>query len=179
MNEVLVTVLLFLTLFWKSPLIQLNVNAIPQLDLPLNDSLPPRDFQREKLRFQTNGHSDKALTLTEKNEQKPNENGIDANVKNFGDASNYDRDRSERFGPPYYDSDRYYYNYNNNNNLNNRYNSYDEYNRSYLNRYPDDNDDKYHADGPRGPNPYYISENERNRYGYNDYQNYYRDLDVC
>lgn len=217
MNDFLYIKVLFvvlLPLFWRNLSNQRFVNAIPQLDIPSNDSLPIRSYEREKvnlspnyereknkpppiyerenvdsppaspLRISTNGHSDKTLATGDGGSSR--ENNIDANVEFNGDASNYDRDRSVRYGPPYSDdNDRYYYNnYNGNGNGYNA-NPHD-YNRYGFNRTnyryhtndedgPDD-DEKYYAQKSPGPNPYYLSDKERIRYGYDDYVNYYRDV---
>lgn len=154
------------------------VSATPQLDLPpQNDSFPIRNFLDENPRrkIQTNSHSSAKLSENSGEEDQSNENGVDANIQ-FGDPLNYDRDRSQRFGPPYTDNgDRHYYN--SFNGLQNQSSSsfYDQ-----SRNYPDDNDDdddKYHGI-PRKhgtfSDRYYVSQKERNRYAYADYQKYYQ-----
>lgn len=154
------------------------VNATPQLDLPpQNDSYPIRDFlDKNRRKIQTNGHSSSKLSENSGEKDQSNENGVDANIQ-FGDPLNYDRDRSQRFGPPYTeDSDRHYYN--NFNGLQNQSSSsfYDN-TRNYPNDNGGDDDDKYHVI-PRkhgtSSDPYYVSQRERNRYAYDDYQKYYQ-----
>lgn len=154
----------------------LFVNASPQLDLPpQNDSFPIKKFLNEnrklineRNRIKTNGHS---VKLPETSAEQLNENGVDANVQ-FGDPFNYDRDRSQRYGPPYSnDNDNHYYK--NLNNYENRSASFYDQNRFN----PDyDDEDKYYVQ-PRphrpSPDPYYINERDRNRYSYTDYQRNY------
>lgn len=147
------------------------MNASPQLDLPpQNDTfLIPKFVGENQKNFHTNGHS---VKLIDNSAEQSNENGVDANVQ-FGDPLNYDRDRSQRYGPPYSDdNDRHYYK--NSNDFENRSSSY--YDRGHFHS-EDDDDDKYYMQ-PRpnrpSPDPYYISERERSRYGYDDYQKYYR-----
>lgn len=88
-----------------------------------------------------------------------------SNEISIGDTLHYDRDRSQRYGPPYSEeNDRRFY-YNNENNEDN-YNSRN-FNRNLYEENDDvDDDDKYYTQ-PRSP--YYISEKQRNRLGYRDY----------
>lgn len=152
MYKLLVKIFLILTI------VQCRINANPQLDLPATNeslSIPPirKYFDENQRRIQTNGHSDK-ITI---GEEQSNENGVDANIQ-FGDALNYDRDRSQRYGPPYTDANdrRYYTNYNNENDR--------------------DEDEKYYANPRPSPDPFFVSEKQRNRYASDEYQKYYR---VC
>lgn len=157
------------------------VSGTPQLDLPpQNDSYPIRNFfDKNRRKIQTNGHSSSKLNENsgEQQREQSNENGVDANIQ-FGDPLNYDRDRSQRFGPPYTEnSDRHYYN-----NLNALHNqnstSFNDNTRNYPVDNDDNNDDdKYHVI-PRKhgtfADPYYVSQKERNRYAYEDYQKHYQ-----
>lgn len=151
MAKLVVNVVLIVTILFKD-----KVDSTPQLDLPLSNSTNARKivFDEHK-RLQTNGHSDLPADSAISGD-KSNEVGV-------GDTLNYDRDRSQRFGPPYSDErDGRFYNNDNNNNQNSRY-----YNRNYDNG---NDDDKYYAQ--RRPNDdYYISEKQReNRFGgYRDY----------
>lgn len=134
-----------------------KISALPQLDLPFNDTRNITPIENPK-RFQTNGHTDKVLSDLVTNKEQSNEISI-------GDTLHYDRDRSHRYGPPYTDeNDRRYYN--NNENRDGNYNSqYFDRNLNGENEGIDD-DDKYYTQ-PRSP--YYISEKQRNRLGYRDY----------
>lgn len=153
---------LYLHVFFIVTLI-LNINswfkisALPQLDLPFNDTQNITPIENPK-RFQTNAHTDKKLSDLVTNKEQSNEISI-------GDTLHYDRDRSHRYGPPYTDeNDRRYYN--NNENRDGNYNSqYFDRNLNGENEGIDD-DDKYYTQ-PRSP--YYISEKQRNRLGYRDY----------
>lgn len=153
------------------------MSATPQLDLPpQNDPFPIQDFNdKNQRKIQTNGHSSAKLREISDEHEQSNENGVDANAQ-LGDPLNYDRHRSQRFGPPYTENgDRHYYNNNNLNGLQNQsLSSFYDHNRNYPDANGDD-DDKYHAI-PRKhgtvSDPYYVSERERNRYAYEDYQKF-------
>lgn len=139
-----------------------GIRAVPQLDLP-NDTLSivpkrPYDDDQRRGRLQTNGQ-----TVRLKNDDVVNEDVVDANILN------YDRDRSQRYGPPYNDdNDPSYYrnnNYNSNNNNNNNNNYYGGVDG-------DDDDDKYYANRRPGQDPYFVSERQRNRYAAEDFERY-------
>ncbi|XP_031632391.1 homeobox protein 2-like [Contarinia nasturtii] len=135
-----------------------KTSALPQLDIPsngLNYNKSLRAINDPRV-FLTNGHSGKAAGDTIIDSDPSNEIGSD-------DTLRYDRDRSHRFGPPYTeDNDQRYYSYSNDNS---RYN-----NRNLNGKNEDvDDDDKYYSQ-PRSP--YYISEKQRNRYGYRDYSTF-------
>lgn len=155
MARLFVNVILFVTFVWKNR--EHTVNAVPQLDLPLDNTTQIRKltFENQK-RFQTNGHADKVGDSVQSSDQS-NEIGL-------GDTYSYDRDRSHRYGPPYSEeNDRRFYN---NENYNARYN-----NRNNERQNGDfDDDDKYYAQPRPKPDFYYVSEKDRNnRYGYRDY----------
>lgn len=151
MTQFVVNVVLIVTIIAKNSQF---IGATPQLDLPLDNSTHIRKIKFESpIRPITNGHSDKPLDSEISGDQ--------SNEVSVGDTLNYDRDRSNRYGPPYSDeNDRRYYN-NDDNNFNTR-----NYGRNYNNQ---DDDDKYYA-RPRPNDDYFISEKQRqNRYGYRDY----------
>ncbi|XP_055305685.1 probable serine/threonine-protein kinase clkA [Sitodiplosis mosellana] len=143
---------------------QFKISASPQLDIPLNHTRGLTSVENQR-RIQTNSHTDKELNdSVAKDKEQSNEISI-------GDTLHYDRDRSQRYGPPYSEeNDRHYY-YNNENHDEN-------YKSRYLNRnlngenegVDDDDDDKYYTQ-PRSP--YYISEKQRNHLGYRDYYSTY------
>lgn len=148
----------------------IKISASPQLDIPsfalnytknLKVINGPRDFS-------TNGHSEKIVSDTVTNRDQSNEIGSD-------DALRYDRDRSNRYGPPYSYSEKQFIDSENNDQR--YYNNYrnDDNSRYYSreNEDIDDDDDKYYSQ-PRSP--YYISEKQRNRYGYRDYYSTVSDL---
>lgn len=130
--------------------------VFPQLDIPSNMPNYTRILTAtgSQKSFRTNGHSDKTFSDTGISREQSNEFGSD-------DVLNYDKDRSSRYGPPYTE-ENYRRFYTNNENDNSR----------YFDRNPErangdiDEDDKYHSQ-PRSP--YYISEKQRNRNGYQDY----------
>lgn len=130
-----------------------NPNPVPQLNLPpLNDQVV---------------HIKPKVTLNSyvTNDDQSNEVTNDQNTAGRSSlSSDYDRDRSERFGPPYNDdnSDRYY--------LRNRsvFNSRDQYG------YQEKDDDRYYADR----RPDIINGNlnyNRNGGNNNDDNRYYKD----
>lgn len=128
------------------------ISATPQLDI---DSLTAIENPKH---FHTNGHSNKAAIISSVRDQS-NEVVVD-------DTLRFDRDRSQRYGPPYTDGNdrRYYSNNNNDENFNSRPINRHLEDQSEINN--DDDEDKYHNE-PRSP--YYISEKQRNQYGYRDY----------
>lgn len=154
------------------------MSATPQLNLPpQNDSFPIRDFlDKNRGKIQTNGHSSAKLSENSGEQEQSIENGVDANIQ-FGDQLNYDRDRSQRFGPPYTENaDRHYYNNNFNGLQNQSSSSFYDHSRNYPDN-NDDNDDKYHAISRKHgtfSDPYFVNQRERNRYAYEDYQKYYQ-----
>lgn len=135
---------------------QFKIRALAQLDIPSNDTNSLRVLENQR-RVQTNSLKEFSDSV-DKNKEQPNEVSV-------GDTLHYDRDRSQRYGPPYSEENdrRFYYNNENNDN---------SYNSRYSNRnlYEEndgvDDDDKYYTQ-PRSP--YYISEKQRNRLGYRDY----------
>lgn len=125
-------------------------SAMSQLDI---DSSTKNENPKH---FRTNGYSDNATVIIPPKEF--NEIGID-------DTLHYDRDRSQRYGPPYTDeNDRRYYS-NGNNEENFDYRSINRHLDDKFKNYDDDNDDKYYN---QPHSPYYISEKQRNRYGYRE-----------
>lgn len=159
-------VVLFVTVLWTFP----NSKTNAQLDIPLNNSTLSRDpnlFAHPK-RFPINGHSDSSQPspdgpLSRGSREQVNEIGV-------GDTLNFDRDRSQRYGPPYSDENdrRYYTTENIRPRYNNRNPDEEQYSERYGERY--DDDDKYHVRPRPSPDNYYISEKERNnRNGYRDY----------
>lgn len=153
-----------------------NIIATPQLDLPLDNSthVRKRIFDDPSIkRLQTNGHANKVV--------EPAVSGDQSNEIGVGGTLNYDRDRSHRYGPPYSEeNDRSFYSDNFNprygggggGGANNNNYGYRDDERNYENRYNNggfDDDDKYHVqNGPKN-NDYYISEKQRNLFGYRDY----------
>lgn len=136
---------------------QFKISALAQLDLPSNHTRGVTAIENLK-RVQTNGHTDKVFSDSVEDKDPPNEISI-------GDTLHYDRDRSQRYGPPYTEeNDRRYY-YNNENDDENYNSRYSNRNLNGENEGVDD-DDKYYTQ-PRSP--YYISEKQRNRLGYRDY----------
>lgn len=132
--------------------LQCTVNAYPQLDIPFSNLTHTPIVEN---RFQTNGHSEKSGKSVVSKDQT-NEIGI-------SDTLNFDRDRSQRYGPPYSDeNDNSFYSYNNNNNNNNRY-----YNQNFDKR--GDDDDKYYIQPRPFPDLYYVSEKERTLHVHQDY----------
>lgn len=147
-----------------------NIGSTPQLDLPLDNNsshVRKRVFDDQGLnRFRTNGHANKVVEPVVSGGDQSNEVVI-------GDAQNYDHDRSQRYGPPYNEeNDRRFYNDNFNPRYGQQNSGYRDEERNNEDRYHngnDDDDDKYYA-GPRPRNnEYYISEKQRNLYGYRDY----------
>lgn len=125
-----------------------NPNPVPQLNLP------PLDQQVVHIKPKVTLNS--YVSDDSSNEMTNDQNTV---VGRSSLSSDYDRDRSERFGPPYSDdnSDRYY---SRNRSL---FNSRDQY--GYQENYKDD--DKYYAD--RRPdiingNLNYNRNNDDNRY---------------
>lgn len=148
-----------------------NIGATPQLDLPIDNNsthVRTRVFDDPPInRVRTNGHANKAAA-------EPAISGDQSNEVGISDTLNYDRDRSHRYGPPYYEeNDRRFYNDNSNPRYGNQNYGYRDDDRNNENRYDgrgyDNDDDKYHVqNGPKN-NDYYISEKQRSLYGYRDY----------
>lgn len=127
------------------------VSAIPQLDI---DSFTKNENSKH---FQKNDHSENSTNIIPQ-QDRFNEIGID-------DTLHYDRDRSQRFGPPYTEeNDRRYYN-NGNNDDNLDYRSINRHPKDRFENINDDDDSKYYN---QPQSPYFISENERNRYSYRE-----------
>ena len=146
-----------------------NISATPQLDLPLDNSTHVRKRVFEdpsKNRLRTNGHANKIA--------EPSVSGDQSNEVGVSDTLNFDRDRSHRYGPPYSEeNDRRFYSDNSNPRYGNQNYGYRDDERINEERYGgrnyDDDDDKYHVqNGPKNTD-YYISEKQRNLYGYRDY----------
>lgn len=151
-----------------------SIGALPQLDLPLDNStlIRKRVFDDpSKNRLRTNGHANRVVEAAV--------SGDHSNEVGVGDTLNYDRDRSHRYGPPYSEeNDRRYYSDNFNPRYGNQNFGYRDDDRINDGRYGggggggrnyDDDDDKYHMqNGPKN-NDYYISEKQRSLYGYRDY----------
>lgn len=141
-----------------------NVYGTPQLDLP-----PININTKAKPEIYHNSYTVKIDTSDDKNADSRgghsdgggSDRGANKDLNKLGDASDYDRDRSLRYGPPYYDNtDRFYSGHNNN--------------RSYFSndsqRINDDND-KYYAnrDIPEDRNQDFSPFNNNNNY--NNYNN--------
>lgn len=170
------------------------INADPQLDLP------PINAKKNALSANINGkpkvlpnsYTVKIIGSEEDDEKDDEHDGNDNDLEpnGRGDSTDFDRDRSLRYGPPYTDdTNRQFYRNNhnrNNNNNNNNYNNYygdNYYNRStnddyvYRQRYNtynnDGNNQRYYA------NRYRNNEDDRNYYAQrdrdrlNDPNNYY------
>lgn len=135
-----------------------KISALAQLDIPSNHTNSLRIVENQR-RAQANSQNDKEFSdPVDKSKEQSNEISI-------GDTLHYDRDRSQRYGPPYSEgNDRRFY-YNNENNDDN-YNSRNFNRNLYEENDGVDDDDKYYTQ-PRSP--YYISDKQRNRLGYRDY----------
>lgn len=167
-----INIVLLVTIFYE------NISATPQLDLPLDNSThirkrvfddPPKNLLR------TNGHANNVAEPVVSSGDKSVEVGA-------GDTLNYDRDRSHRYGPPYSEeNDRRFYSDNFNPRYGNQNYGYRDDDRINDGRYGGvgvgggrnydgrDDDDKYHVqNGPKNTD-YFISEKQRNLYGYRDY----------
>lgn len=133
---------LLVTILWQ--ILQRKASCYPQLDIPFNNS---KNTQISENRFQTNGHSDE--TVKQIVSRESNEIGID-------DTLSFDRDRSQRYGPPYSnENDRRFYNENSS--------------RYYQQSSDRDDDDKFYVQPRPSPDMYYISEKQRNRNGQRDF----------
>lgn len=145
------------------------IGGTPQLDLPIDNSthIRNRGFDDPPINHvRTNGHANKIA--------EPGVSSGQSNEVGISDTLNYDRDRSHRYGPPYNEeNDRRFYSDNSNPRYGNSNYGYRDDQRNYDNRYDgrgfDIDDDKYHVqNGPKN-NDYFISEKQRNLFGYRDY----------
>lgn len=172
------------------------IEANPQLDLPpinpKKNALSNVNVVSGKPKVLPNSYSVKIIGNDEDDDDddvksdEHNGNGNDVEPSRRGVSSEYDRDRSLRYGPPYIDDTNRQF-YGNNNNNNNNYNNYngDNYaNRSandeyaYRQRYNNNNnnngdEDRYYANRNRNnedDDRYYA---QRGRDRFNNPNNYY------
>lgn len=142
MNLISVTVDVWL---FVQTLCIIEVYGEPQLDLPpvnINNKAKPEIY-----------HNSYTVKIENEDDEEPS--------RKQSDATNYDRDRSMRYGPPYYneDNDRYY---------TNRNRSYYSHDSQSINN----DDDKYYANrnpsrDPEYDNGYNYNNNNYNNNNYN------------
>lgn len=163
------------------------IDANPQLDLP------PINSKKNTLNANVNGkpkvlpnsYAVKIIGSEEDDDDTNDEhdgNGNDVEPNGRGISSDYDRDRSLRYGPPYIDdTNRQFYRPNNNNNNNNNYYDGNYYNRStnndyaYRQRYSYNNDDdRYYTNRNRNneDDDKYYAQRDRDRFN-NPNHHYY------
>lgn len=170
------------------------IDADPQLDLPPINSKKNAlsAIVKGKPKVLPNSYAVKILGNEEDDDDDDDDkndehdgNGNDVEPNGRGVSSDYDRDRSLRYGPPYTDdTNRQFYrnNQNNNNNYNNYYgdnyynrSSYDDYaNRQRYSNHNGGDGDRYYANRNRnnGEDDRYYA--QRGRDGYNNNpDNYY------
>lgn len=168
------------------------IDADPQLDLP------PINHKKNTLNANVvgkpkvlpNSYTVKILGSEEDDDEKSDERrskGNDVEPNERGDSTDYDRDRSLRYGPPYIDDTNrppFHRNNINNYNNNNYYGGDNYYNRSYNDDYAyrqrqnyNSDDERYYANRVQnnGDDDKYYSQRDRDRYNNPNY--YYNNGD--